>query len=245
MGDSGVRHSEGQGQLAGALSLAQGSYGAIPQSREVEVKTKDGRSYRFKYAPLDVILDAVRPALAANGLAVTQEISGSDVKWCTTTLLHKSGEWRSSELELPGQAETAQQFGSQVTYARRYALQCVLGVAAESDDDGNAADGNQAKFVDKPKAESRDRQPPKAAPPAVGSVHPLEAKLVAAGFPKQRMARWALDMVGTGNFSVLTGPQLAILGELADAWVAGGDDAHAKKFEEMKDQIAAAKKKAG
>lgn len=142
----GIQTSSTLGKLAGALAKAQSSFKAVVRSREVEVTSKrTGARYKFTYAPLDTVLDAAIPSLAANGLSLTQELSGTDAgRFCTTTLMHESGEWRSSTLQLPGEAPTsAQEFGSQVTYARRYALQCVLGVAAEEDDDANGADGNE------------------------------------------------------------------------------------------------------
>lgn len=141
-----IQTSPGLGKLAAALAKAQAAYKTVLRSREVTVTSKStGTRYTFSYAPLDVVLDATLPALSANGLSVTQELSGtSQARFCTTTLMHESGEWRSSTLQLLGAATTtAQEFGSQVTYVRRYTLQCVAVVAAEEDDDANHADGNE------------------------------------------------------------------------------------------------------
>lgn len=146
------------GKLAGALAKAQGAFEPIGKTREVTVtpKKEGARPYKFSYAPLDTVLAAVRPALAANGLAIMQTIADrhedSEDRTMTTTLLHESGEFIASTTTLPGQASTAQEFGSQVTYMRRYAIVSILGVVAEEDDDGNAAAGNDF--------DSRDRQPP-------------------------------------------------------------------------------------
>lgn len=139
-----IQTSPGLGSLAAALAKAQAAYKTVARSKEVTVTSRrTGAKYTFSYAPLEAVIDATTPALSANGLSVTQELSGVEVKLCTTTLMHESGEWRSSTFSLPGSPTAdAQEFGSQVTYARRYALQCVLGVAAEEDDDANAADGN-------------------------------------------------------------------------------------------------------
>lgn len=154
-----IQTSPALGNLAGALAKAQAAYNVIRRSREVTVATRTGGKYTFNYAPLDTVLDAVGPALSANGLSVTQELSGTrDAGFLTTTLMHESGEWRASTLQLPGSASTAQEFGSQVTYARRYAIQCVLGVAAEEDDDANAADGNEvhaAKAKPRPRLDAK------------------------------------------------------------------------------------------
>ena len=122
----------GIGALAAALAKAQAAFPAIVRDKEV-----DSRSYKFKYAPLDKIIEGVRPALAENGLAFTQLLDGPDL---ITMLLHESGATLAGRMPLPrGNGETIQQLGSAITYLRRYALQAMLGIAAEEDDDGEAA----------------------------------------------------------------------------------------------------------
>ncbi len=119
-----------QGALALALAKAQAEFPAIVRDKEV-----DSRTYKFKYAPLDKIIDAVRPALTKHGLAFTQLL---DEGHLVTMLLHESGGSLEGRCLLP-QEGTIQQFGSAITYIRRYALQAMLGIAAEEDDDGDAA----------------------------------------------------------------------------------------------------------
>lgn len=144
------------GALAGALAKAQAAFPPIPRDKEVEVKTKTGGTYTFKYAPLDTIIAAVRGPLSENGLAFSQLLDGGDL---VTVLLHSSGETLTGRTPLPhSNGDTVQQYGSAVTYVRRYALQAVLGIAAEEDDDGNAASGNSAK------ARTRGRQQETAEP---------------------------------------------------------------------------------
>jgi hypothetical protein len=122
----------GLGALAAALAKAQAAFPAIVRDKEV-----DSRSYKFKYAPLDKIIEGVRPALTDNGLAFTQLLDGPDL---VTMLLHESGATLAGRMPLPrGNGETIQQLGSAITYLRRYALQAMLGIAAEEDDDGEAA----------------------------------------------------------------------------------------------------------
>lgn len=118
------------GPLAAALAKAQAEFPAIVRDKEV-----DSRSYKFKYAPLDSVISAVRPALAKNGLAFAQILDGDDL---VTMLLHESGAVLQGRVGLPREG-TVQQLGSAITYLRRYALQAILGVAAEEDDDGEAA----------------------------------------------------------------------------------------------------------
>lgn len=160
----GVFRSADIGKLAGALAKAQGAFDSIGRTREVIVSMKTGGSYKFAYAPLDEVLRAVRPALSANGLALVQTIADGEggKRTMTTTVLHESGEFISSTTTLPGQASTAQEFGSQITYMRRYAIVTILGVVAEEDDDGNGADGNEAQGRDR-QPQRREQTPPKAA----------------------------------------------------------------------------------
>jgi hypothetical protein len=125
------------GPLAAALAKAQTQFPAITRDKHVTVRTKDGGSYSFDYAPLDTIIAAVRGPLAANGLAVAQVLDEGDL---ITMLMHESGVVLSGRVSLPA-ADNIQGLGSAITYLRRYALQAVLGIAAEEDDDGNHAIG--------------------------------------------------------------------------------------------------------
>lgn len=97
------------------------------------------------YADLQAIMQAVRPALNANGLFVGQKVRNADGGLVVETFLaHQSGETYSfGELFMPVGASKgmnlAQAFGSAETYARRYALSAALGVVADDDDDGQSA----------------------------------------------------------------------------------------------------------
>ncbi|OZV11697.1 hypothetical protein CIW83_13685 [Tissierella sp. P1] len=95
--------------------------------------------YKSKYAPLNDVLNLVRPLLSENGLSVVQAASGGGENIVvTTTLIHESGEWMEfPSLVLKSDKATAQGAGSAITYARRYALSAVLGILSEDDDDGN------------------------------------------------------------------------------------------------------------
>lgn len=141
-----MRTSETIADLAAALAKAQGAFAAIPRDREVTVALRTGGgSYTFKYATFSAILDAVRPSLAANGLAVMQAI-GNDTAGAlvTTRIMHASGQWIESDTPVFVNGAGSQAFGSGVTYAKRYGLAAMLNVAPDEDDDGNAADGNAA-----------------------------------------------------------------------------------------------------
>lgn len=119
-------------KLTEAMALAQGQI-------EGASKGKVNPHFKNSYADLASVWDACREQLSRNGLAVYQTTSGDGAKVTVETILaHKSGEWISGRLTMTAQQNTPQAIGSCITYARRYALAAMVGVAPE-DDDGNAA----------------------------------------------------------------------------------------------------------
>lgn len=163
------------GQLAAALALAQGKFQPIKRNKTVKVfgKTKDGRpfEYNYAYAPLDEILNATRPALSENGLAVIQTTDeGEGGTLLKTMLIHASGQWVESYKNL-GRFEDPQKFGGALTYYRRYQISAILGISSEEDDDANGVTGNETQAkqkaaarpaVDQSTGEVITKQPPKA-----------------------------------------------------------------------------------
>lgn len=140
-----IETSEQIGELAAALCLAQSQYKPVQKSCTAEIRSAKG-SYSYKYADLADTIDATKDALAANGLAVSQLPSieyKSDMAEVTVTtiLMHSSGQRIVSRIMLRGPSGRPQEIGSAITYARRYAYQAMIGVAAE-DEDGNLAQGH-------------------------------------------------------------------------------------------------------
>lgn len=132
MSDVPMSTSGGLAKLAEALAKAQSVMGGA-------AKDKTNPHFGSKYADLASVMDACREPLAQNGLAVVQTTtSNPDGVAVTTKLLHSSGESIESTFWLPVVQKTPQGYGSALTYARRYSLSALVGVAAE-DDDGNAA----------------------------------------------------------------------------------------------------------
>lgn len=127
-----MQKSESIAALAAALAKAQG---------EIQGAHKGAVNTHFKssYADLASIWDACRAALTKHGLAVMQFArSGDGVVEVETCLAHGSGEWVSETLAVPVSKNDAHGVGSALTYARRYGLASLVGVAPD-DDDGNAA----------------------------------------------------------------------------------------------------------
>lgn len=124
-----------------ALSKAQSEFEPIHRDKTVTVRTKDGPSYTFAYAPLEAILRATLPALNKNGFSLVQRVEEA---YLVTTLYHESGQLSGSIKIMVGR-DGPQAYGSALTYARRYGVTLLLGICADDDDDGNAAEGNEVQ----------------------------------------------------------------------------------------------------
>ncbi len=139
--------------LAEALAKAQGAIKNPTKNKEVSVRTKTGGTYKFQYADLTAIIDAIKKPLSDNGIGYIQVLGLAETgKYqLTTALVHGSGQWIRSVTPLLVEEGGNQQFGSALTFMKRYALAALVGVSADSDDDANMADGNQADIVDRPR----------------------------------------------------------------------------------------------
>lgn len=127
-----MKTSESQKSLVAAMLKAR-------QSFKVIVKDKEGQAgnRKFKYAPLDAVLDAVMPALYANDLLLTQGTEGHEL---VTRLDHVSGEWREHRMPINEEHANMQSYGIELTYRRRYAIQPMLGIVTEDDTDGGGSE---------------------------------------------------------------------------------------------------------
>lgn len=127
-----MTHSDDIKEIAAALSKAQALIiGAV--------KDKTNPHFKADYADLSSVWEACRKPLTDNGLSVAQGTESEDGRvGVTTILMHSSGQWMRSTLFMRPTKDDPQGAGSCITYARRYALAAMVGVAPE-DDDGNAA----------------------------------------------------------------------------------------------------------
>lgn len=121
--------------LAVALSQFQGEVKNPANSKKV-----NAGNFGYKYAPLDEVLNLVRPILSKHGLSVVQApVTSEGLVGVSTVLIHESGEFIELEpVMLKMDKVSAQGAGSAITYARRYSLSAVLGIASEDDDDANS-----------------------------------------------------------------------------------------------------------
>jgi hypothetical protein len=177
------------GPLYEALAKAQAEFEPILRTREVEVATKTGGRYKFTYAPLENVLEATVKALAKHGLTLHHEIRPGLL---VTRLGHSSGAAITSSTPLPDPAVVGwHQYGSSVTYARRYHDSAMLGVASEPDDDANEAEGNRVVAAhDKKPAKKQDDSQVNPLDELAGAIEDL------IGSPKAAdKLTWCSDML--------------------------------------------------
>jgi hypothetical protein len=134
------RSSESVGALATALAKAQAEIENPEKSLTATIVSPFSReaSRTFRYAPLSSGLDLVRKCLGQHEIATVQSTAidrDSGLIRLTTTLVHASGEWVSSDWPVCPVTETAapHRLGAALTYARRYALFTLVGIAGEDD----------------------------------------------------------------------------------------------------------------
>jgi hypothetical protein len=145
------RSSNKIGALAAALAKAQSEIANPEKSLTATIQSPFPRegSRTFRYAPLSAGLEIVRKCLGQHEIAAVQTTAfdrETGLIKLTTTLVHSSGEWMSSDWPVCPVGETAapHRMGAALTYARRYGLFTLVGIAGE--DDLDAPDLPTAEF---------------------------------------------------------------------------------------------------
>src|SRR6516164_7151736 len=159
------RCSDSIGALAAALAKAQAEIQNPEKSLTATIVSPFPRegSRTFRYAPLSSGHDLVRKCLGQHEIATIQATAidaDSGLIRLTTTLVHASGEWVSSDWPVCPVSETAapHRLGAALTYARRYALFTLVGIAGE--DDLDAPDLPAALSPEDQKTSPRPEQGP-------------------------------------------------------------------------------------
>jgi len=142
--------------IASALAAAQANMGKA-------LKQATNPHFKRKYADLGNVMDACLPALNEAGIAVIQPAGEDETgRYVETIFIHgESGDKLSCRVPLIVDQNNMQRYGSAVTYARRYGLMAMAGIAPE-DDDGHAASQSapqqqQRKAAPKPRQDAIDR----------------------------------------------------------------------------------------
>jgi ERF superfamily len=141
------RSSESVAAIATALAKAQTELSNPEKAMVGTIYNNRSESPQsFRYASLSSGLDIIRKTLGGQQIAIAQttniERAGGTVN-LTTVLLHTSGEWISSDWPVCQLSETSapRRMGAALTYARRYALFTMVGIAGEDDLDAASSDG--------------------------------------------------------------------------------------------------------
>jgi hypothetical protein len=143
------RSSDTIGAIAAALAKAQAELTNPEKALIATIRASSPREkdQTFRYAALSSGLDIVRKALGGHEIATVQTTAidkEAGLIRLTTTLAHSSGEWLSSEWPVCPVSETAtpRRMGAALTYARRYALFTLVGIAGEDDLDAPDLNSN-------------------------------------------------------------------------------------------------------
>jgi hypothetical protein len=151
------RSSECIGTIAAALAKAQAELTNPEKSLVATIRSPFHREgdRTFRYAPLSSGLDIVRKGLGRYEIATIQTTAidkDAGLLRLTTVLAHSSGEWISSEWPVCAIADiaSAQRMGAALTYARRYALFTLVGIAGEDDLDAPDLDASSKTGVEEP-----------------------------------------------------------------------------------------------
>ena len=160
------RSSESIGTIAAALAKAQAELTNPEKSLVATIRSSFPREgdHSFRYAPLSSGLDIVRKGLGRYEIATIQTTTidkDAGLLRLTTVLAHSSGEWISSEWPVCAIADiaSAQRMGAALTYARRYALFTLVGIAGEDDLDAPDLDATSKTEVVGPSRSDHHSQP--------------------------------------------------------------------------------------
>lgn len=135
-----MKHSDTINKLSEALCKAQKNF-------KTAIKKSKNPFFHSNYADYTEVLGCVKQALNNEGISILQPIDNDVVE---TVLLHESGEFISSTTKIYNISNKPQDYGSAITYARRYALSSILSIDSDEDDDGNRANCNTVVQSSKP-----------------------------------------------------------------------------------------------
>lgn len=132
-----MKTSESIKEISAAFCLAQAEMGGVINNKQNPAFKNNGKL--STYADLMAVVEVVKQPFCNHDLAFMQfPISNSEGMGVITRIMHKSGEWIEEEFTMPLGKPTVHAAGSNITYARRYALSAACGLPTQ-DDDGNAA----------------------------------------------------------------------------------------------------------
>lgn len=162
---------------------------------------KDTEGQFGKHLSLHEVMGKVLPILNRHELVLTQLVTTKDGQPALTT---KIGQLEST-MYLLLQNETPQGQGSAITYARRYALTAMLGIVADDDDDGKAAQRVSGKATDRPESSAR---------PTDGQLKAINTTMANKGIPESQRKDLVIAIVGKDSTSMTKLEAAVLLDEL-------------------------------
>lgn len=190
-----MRNSENLDAFAKSLCAVQG---------ELRPALKDSSNpfFKSKYADLESAVETARPILAKHGFAITQGcVERENGSWILVTkLMHSSGQWMETDCPILVKDQSAQGFGSGMSYARRYSFMAILGMTAtDDDDDAEAAVGRHHQNLTPTKQPILKPNPPTPSPtpqpaPIPAQNGPIQAnKTASSNLSEAQLKRlWAI-----------------------------------------------------
>ena len=161
-------------QIWALVAQAQAEMRAPRRDRDVTVKLQKGGSYSYSYATLAECIRSCAP-LAQHGVALDWGCSHDGQDMAVTLRLVAPDGSATEPVSIPVMVREPgpQALGSGLTYARRYALTLAVGLAADDDDDGNAAEGHGADVSRRPDPRPERRPSSTPRPAARPTPRPL------------------------------------------------------------------------
>lgn len=124
---------------------------AVQQGAPFIDKSSDNPFFKSKYAGLPEVWRSIKDLMGENKLIVFHTMEATEGDYIVTKIMHaETGESIESRSRIMLQKATAQEYGSYITYMRRYALTAMLGLVTDEDDDGNKATEKANKEQSKP-----------------------------------------------------------------------------------------------
>jgi|GEM_PF-3204286 len=174
-----MERSEKLDQLSTAMAKVQAEI-TDPERNAKNAFFKDESGKASTYATLDACMKVARPLLAKNGLAlIMSPVTDGTMAGIEWLLSHQSGQFLSDRLMMAPSKGTPQGVGAALTYARRYLISALTGMASEPDDDGTAASNGHQEPAQPAQPATRTAKPP-AAPPKQAPKPDPKAGLIAA-----------------------------------------------------------------
>ena len=183
-----------------ALRAAQATLPEVGKNRTAKVKgkSKSGNEfeYSYKYADITDVLSAVRPHFAKHGLTILQptRIDGNALQVATRIVHDKTGQFEESIYPVAAIGADHQALGSALTYARRYALCSMIGLAPDEDVDGqHAAASGAAGGQSSPSTSPTRQQQTNASQAKKADVWPRFVEKLRSFTDLDELERWWSD----------------------------------------------------